>query len=150
MPTTWWIYGLYGLIELARPHWFGWWTVVLILCIAVLLWLLTHKTVSQEDTQPKVPVRNRSAEFESATTLEWTTKLMLERSWTYKVTIPLWVTLLALQNKPRWSSHKKLLIQLESTLYDESYEAWIDCEALKLYLLDHKFFDWLTTSWIVK
>lgn len=150
MPTTWWNYGLYGFIELTRPHWFGWWSVLLVVCIGVLLWLFFYKEELEEHANEIKQNRNRSAEFQSTTTLEWITKLMLERSWTYKAAIPLWVTLLVLQNKRRWRNHKQFLTQLERTLYDVSYVNGFDSEELKKYLTEHTFFDWLTTSWIVK
>lgn len=150
MPTTWWAYGLYGLMELTRPHWFGWWSVLLLVCICIVVRLLTHKQKLQDSALQIVPSRNRSVEFNSATTLEWITKLMLERSWTYSPDVPLWVTLLSLQSIWRRKDHTQFLLHLEKTLYDGFYDTKITTEEARVYLLNHRFFDWLTTPWIVR
>lgn len=152
MPTTWWQYWLYGLMELSRPHWFGWWSVALGIVVGLRVWwtrFANHNTpISQEKVLVSEPSKDRSSRFESAMTLRKLAVVLLQRAWEYDATTPLGVTLLGLQTRPQRTPHRDFLMNMERSLYDPLYDTKVSLQEMKRYMIDHSFFDWLTQWWL--
>lgn len=149
MPTTWWQYWLYGLIELTRPHWFGRWTIGLFIAIGLLIWMVrsSKNTSSIQEQKISTPDIHRAQDFESIITLRQLAVLLLKWSWDYDRSIALGVTLLGLQQTPKRNLHHEFLMRMERSLYDPLYDTKVSLEETKQYMIDHEFFDWLTQWW---
>lgn len=146
MPTTWWQYWLYGLMELTPPSWFWWWSILLVVAVWVLIWIVFFDGLQGEEPPwiQEVVIRKWVEEFGAVDSLEGMTKLLLEWSGEYDPEIPLWITLIALSHRPLRSKHRTFLKSIEQTLYDPQFEAPMNVESVKQYLIDDSYFDGLT------
>jgi hypothetical protein len=131
-------------MELTPPHWFGWWTVCLIVLLGGGVWLLWYSKNTEHtpsEFQPVSPPKNRQVLFESSNTLRKLAVLLLQRYGEYDASVPLGVTLLGLQKTPQRKQHNEFLANMERSLYDPLYDTQVSLEQMKQYMIDHEFFD---------
>lgn len=145
MPVTWWQYGLYGLMEITPPHWFGRWSIMLMVCIAVWIRLFFHRDSNNGvEFITDTTSQDWYKQFEASSNVKQLTTVLLRWSGFYDSSVPLGVTILGLRNHSDRTEHTEFLTRLEHTLYDPNYQMPLSLETMKNYLLDHKFFESLT------